>query len=90
MIGDLVAALDDRAQHLRVVFADPPRREDCRLDAMRIAQLDEPPNSPFAICIWRFIEQPARQHRVEIVVKLTAMRIPFGQARSGMNWWQAA
>ena len=51
MIGDLVAALDDRAQHLRVVFADPRRREDCRVDAMRIAQLDEPPNSPFAICI---------------------------------------
>jgi hypothetical protein len=45
VIGDLVA------QRLRVEFADPPRREDCRFDAMRIEQLDEPPNSPFASSI---------------------------------------
>src|SRR5438270_3701359 len=36
VIGDLVAALDDRAQRLRVEFADPPRREDRRFDAMVI------------------------------------------------------
>jgi hypothetical protein len=65
VIGDLVAALDDRAQRLRVEFADPPRREDRRFDAVRIEQLDEPPDAnpsaEFALreLHWRLIEQAA-------------------------------
>ena len=39
-IGDLVAALEDRAQRLRVEFADSPRREDRRFDSVSIEQLD--------------------------------------------------
>src|SRR5260370_32176231 len=62
VIGNLVPALDNRAQRLRVQFADPPRREDRRLDAVRIEQLDEPPDADpsaeFALCElhWRLIE----------------------------------
>ena len=43
VIGDLMAALDDCAQRLRVEFADSSRRKDRCLDAVCIEQLDEPP-----------------------------------------------
>jgi hypothetical protein len=45
VIGDLVAALDDGTQRLRVEFADSSRREDRCHDVVRIEQLDEPPDA---------------------------------------------
>ena len=69
VIGNLVATLDNRAQRLRVQFADPPRREYRSLDAVRIQQLNQPPDAdPFAeftFCElhWGLIKQPAQQHR---------------------------
>ena len=84
VIGDLVAALDHRAQRLRVQFADPPGGEDRRLDAVRIEQLDEPPDADppaeFALCELhrRLIEQPAQQHRVEIAGEVHRDAHPFG------------
>jgi hypothetical protein len=83
VIGDLVAALDDRAQRLRVEFADSPRREDRCLDAVRIEQLDEPPDADasaefaFRELHWRLIEQPAQQHRVEIAGEVDRHADPF-------------
>src|SRR6266849_830332 len=84
VIGNLVAALDNRAQRLRVQFADPPRREDRRLDAVRIEQIDEPPDADpsaeFALCElhWRLIKQPAQQHRVEIAGEVDRNADTFG------------
>jgi hypothetical protein len=72
VIGDLVAALDNRTQRPRVEFADSPRRKDCCLDTLRIEQLDEPPDADpptelaFRKLHWGLIEQPAQQHRVKI------------------------
>ena len=84
VIGDLVAALDDGTQRLRVEFADPPGGKDRRLDAVRIEQLDEPPDADpsaeFALCElhWRLIEQPAQQHRVEIAGEVHRNADPLG------------
>ncbi len=83
VIGDLVAALDNRTQRLRVEFADPPRCEDRRLNAVRIEQLDEPPDpdasAEFALgeLHRRFMEQPAQQHRVEIAGEVDRNADPF-------------
>jgi hypothetical protein len=66
VIGDLVAAFDHRLQRLRVQFADPTGREDRRLDAVRIEQLDKPPDADataeFALgeLHRRLIEKPAQ------------------------------
>src|SRR5947207_7463461 len=84
MIGDLVAALNNRAQRLRVKLANPPRRKDRRLDAVRIEQLDETPDADasaefsFSELHWRLIEEPAQQHRVEITGKVDRNADPFG------------
>src|SRR5215469_7166490 len=83
VIGDLVAALNDRTQRLRVEFADPPRCKDRRLDAVCIEQLDEPPDADtsakfaFRELHWRLIEEPAQQHRVEIAGEVDRNADPF-------------
>ncbi len=72
VVGDLVPAAYRRAQRLRIELADPARREDRRLDAMRVEQLDQPPDAdaPAELALGklhrRLVQQPAQQHGVEI------------------------
>ena len=72
VVGDLVAALDRGPDRLLIELAGPSRREDCRLDSVRVEQLDQPPNPDPATELalgelhWRLVQQAAQQHRVEI------------------------
>ncbi len=72
VVGDLVPAAHRRSQRLWIQFADPPRHEERRLDAMRVEQLDQPPDADPAAELAlgklhrRFVQQPPQQHRVEI------------------------
>ena len=72
VIGDLVPAARRRTQRLRIELADAARREDRRLDAMRVEQLDQPPDAdtPAELALGklhrRFVQQPAQQHGIEI------------------------
>jgi len=89
VIGDLVAALDDPAQCFGVELANPAGRKDRRLDAVRIKQLDEPPDTDpsaeFALreLHRRLVEQPAQQHRVEIASEVHRDADPLGPGEVG-------
>src|SRR5215472_10456588 len=45
VVGDFVAAFDRSTDRLRIELAGAPRREDCRLDIVRVEQFDQPPNA---------------------------------------------
>ena len=72
VIGDLVPAARRRPQRLRIQFADTARREDGRLDAMRVEQLDQPPDADAAAELAlgklhrRLVQQASQQHGIEI------------------------
>src|SRR5208283_323413 len=57
---------------LRIELAGPPRREDRRLDPVRVEQFDQPPNADpaaeLALCQLhrRLVQQAAQQHRIEV------------------------
>ena len=72
VIGDLVPAARRGTQRLRIQFADAARREDGRLDVVRVEQLDQPPDAdaPAELALGklhrRFVQQPSQQHGIEI------------------------
>src|SRR6516225_1491405 len=90
VIGDLVAALANRAQRFGVELANPPGCEDRRLEtpctsnsSMSRQMPTRPPNSPFASCMGGSLSSRRSNIASKSQVKLMAMRIPSGQVRPG-------
>ena len=83
VIGDLVAACAGGTQR-PVQLADAAGREDRRLDAVAVEQLDQPPDADPAAelalrsCIGGSFNSRRSSMASKSAVKLTAMRMPFG------------
>lgn len=72
VIRHLVPAAGDGSNRLRIQFAYPPGGEHGRLDAVRVEQLDQPPDPdpstklPLGQLLRGFVHQAAQQHGVEV------------------------
>src|SRR5215831_20505006 len=72
VVRHLVAARSYRALGIRIKLADPPRRENSRLDFVTCKQFEKAPDAdpPAELSLGelqrRLVEQASKQHHVEV------------------------